>query len=271
MVVRRGGYYRKSDSRHVKRFRCLHCQRSFSEGTFDPRIHQKKRLKNKMIFELFASGVSQRRIARVLRISRHMVARRLIYLAARAREEMEFDIACRKVRELEFDEMETSEHSKCKPISIPIAVEAGTRRILAFEVASMSAKGRLTKKSLKLYGKRLEERRHKRRLMFRRLQPIIYEDATIKSDSNPHYMADVKEFFPNATYIQVPGIRGAVTGQGELKKVKFDPIFSLNHTAAMLRANVSSLIRQTWCTTKRKERLADRLAIYAVYHNRHLK
>ena len=51
------------------------------------------------------------------------------------------------------------------------------------------------------------------------------------------------------------------------KKVKFDPLFSLNHTFAMLRANVNRLFRKTWCTTKKPQRLADHLALYALYHN----
>ncbi len=57
---------------------------------------------------------------------------------------------------------------------------------------------------------------------------------------------------------------------GELKKVGFDPIFSLNHTYAMFRAHLSRLIRKTWNTTKKPDRLADHLAIYALIHNQRL-
>ena len=35
----------------------------------------------------------------------------------------------------------------------------------------------------------------------------------------------------------------------------------------MLRANISRLIRKTWATTKRADRLAAHIAIYAWYHN----
>jgi hypothetical protein len=81
----------------------------------------------------------------------------------------------------------------------------------------------------------------------------------------------VKAHFPNCTHIDFLGQRGSTTGQGELKAVRFDPLFSLNHSCAMFRANMSRLIRKTWSTTKKMERLADHLAIYAVYHNQHLK
>jgi hypothetical protein len=38
----------------------------------------------------------------------------------------------------------------------------------------------------------------------------------------------------------------------------------------MTRANMNRLFRRTWCTTKLPARLADHLAIYAVFHNKML-
>jgi hypothetical protein len=38
----------------------------------------------------------------------------------------------------------------------------------------------------------------------------------------------------------------------------------------MLRANISRLFRKTWNTTKNVDRLADHVALYAVYHNENL-
>ena len=266
-----GSYYRTSDSRHVKRFKCLTCKKTFSQATHDSCYRQKKRQKNRAIYELLASGVTGRRIARLLRIHRTTVARRLIFLGSWAREKLYFDTAFSRVQEMEFDDLETFEHSKCKPLSVTLAVESKTRRILGFEVAQMAAKGRLAEKSRKLYGKRRDERGRMRRKLFANLERVLSPGALIKSDSNPYYLDDVKRYFPDCHYIQVLGQRGAITGQGELKKIPFDPIFSLNHTCAMFRANVARLIRKTWATTKLKSRLEDHLAIYAVYHNQHLK
>jgi hypothetical protein len=182
-----------------------------------------------------------------------------------------FENAFRRFNHIQFDDMETFEHTKCKPISVILAVEKKTRWIVGFKVARMPAKGLLAKRAFKKYGPRRDERSQMRKILFKDLQPIIADQAIIESDSNPHYKDDVKEFFPNAHHLTYLGKRGAITGQGELKKTKFDPLFSLNHTCAMYRANVSRLIRKTWCTTKKLERLADHLAIYAWYHNKHLK
>ena len=103
--------------------------------------------------------------------------------------------------------------------------------------------------------------------LFKNLKPYLHPEAVIESDENPHYPNHVKRHVPHAKHIRYKGARGAVSGQGELKKQKFDPLFSLNHTCAMLRANISRLFRRTWNTTKKLESLVDHLWIYVRYHN----
>jgi hypothetical protein len=168
---------------------------------------------------------------------------------------------------LQFDDLETSEHTKLKPLSVTLAVEKQSRTILGFEVSQMPAKGVLARKSVKKYGYRADHRPIARELLFSRIKPKMERDATIESDSNPHYVNDVKRHFPNATHKSYMGGRGAVVGQGELKKLKFDPLFSLNHTCAMFRANINRLFRKTWCTTKKLENLARHIEIYMYFHN----
>jgi hypothetical protein len=99
---------------------------------------------------------------------------------------------------------------------------------------------------------------------------LICEDAVIRSDENPHYVEDVKKHFPGCQHISHKGRRGCVTGQGELKRGGFDPLFTLNHTCAMVRDNLKRLARRTWCTTKKPERLQGQLTLYAMYHNEFL-
>ena len=266
-IVPHGRYYRTSDSKYVERFKCSLCKKTFSKGTLDPCFKQKKRQKNLRLFRYFASGVSGRRSAELLNINRKTVARKLIFLGQICTEQLLFELNSKPVSAMQFDDLETFEHTKCKPVSVTIAVEEKTRRVLGFRVAKMGAKGLLVKKAFKKYGRRIDERSRMRKELFKELAPAILPGATIKSDSNPYYVDDVKKFFPGCPHITYLGKRGAITGQGELKKTEFDPLFSLNHTYAMFRANMSRLIRKTWCTTKKIERLRDHLAIYAVYHN----
>jgi transposase-like protein len=270
-IVRFGIYHRTSDSKTVKRYRCKLCRKTFSQATVEVCFRQKKRQKNNQILELLASGVSQRRTARLLRLQRKTVARRLVFLGRICLEKLRMETALTKVTEVQFDDLETFEHTKLKPVSILLVVVGGTRQILGFGVASMGPKGLLAARSIKKFGRRNDDRSKVRKRIFREICPSMAPSAIIKSDSNPYYIHDVKKYFPGRQHWTCLGQRGAITGQGELKKIKYDPIFSLNHTCAMLRANIARLIRKTWCTTKKRERLADHLAIYAYYHNRELK
>src|SRR5690606_10488418 len=122
-----------------------------------------------------------------------------------------------KAVEIAFDDLETFEHTKCKPLSVTLAVESRTRRILGLEVSSMPAKGPLAEKALRKYGPREDLRSEGRRRLFSRIEDLIEPNAVIKSDSNPHYKNDVSSFFPRARYKQYLGKRGSLGGQGELK------------------------------------------------------
>ncbi len=271
-VIRHGTFYRRSDRRRITRYRCLRCRRSFSTATFEPCYRQLKRHINERLRTDLCSGVTMRRAAVNLRVSRTTVARKLKFLAIQARRRQETDLArARRKLIIEFDDMETFEHTKCKPLSITVAVEFKTRRILGLEVSRMPAKGKLAAIARKKYGFRRDERPEGRRRLFESIAPLVDPRAEIKSDQNPHYPPDVAKHFPLAKHVRYKGRRGCVVGQGELKRGGFDPLFALNHTCASFRANVSRLYRRTWNTTKRPDRLADHLSLYMDYHNRRLK
>lgn len=267
-IIRRGFYYRASDSRYVQRFRCQGCYSEFSHATNHPCARQKKRHQNETIRRLLASGMTQRRIAIVLKLNRKTVVRKFLFLGMQSRERwMVQNRAKPKARTVEFDDLETFEHTKCKPLSVTLLVEHGSRRILGLRVSSMPSRGPLAERSRQKYGPRVDERRAARRELFGEIQELVHEDVVVKSDQNPHYPLDVKTFFPSATHERHKGRRGAITGQGELKRIGFDPLFSLNHTCAMLRANINRLFRRTWSTTKIAARLELHLYLYAHYHN----
>ena len=267
-VVRVGFFRRKSDCRLVQRFRCMRCLKQFSNATGHPAFGQNKRQKNFELAGLLTSGVSLRRSARILHLSRTTIDRKFRYLGEQARIKLHAsNLKHPLAHEVVFDDQETYEHTKCKPLSITLAVEARTRRILGFEVSQMPAKGPLVQIALKKYGPRKDQRSVGRAKLFQTLQALVKNDARFISDQNPHYPNDLKKAFPNATHVTHKGQRGSIAGQGELKKIRFDPLFALNHTCAMTRANMNRLIRRTWCTTKIPERLRDHFAIYAVFHN----
>ncbi len=267
-IVRVGQFYRRCDNSFQQRFYCKSCRRSFSEAKFDFYYRQRKRKVNKDIFLGLVSGESQRRLSCLLQINRKTVVRKfrllgLISYYALKQKRLDFLPST----EIEFDDLETFEHSKLKPLSVTMAVETKSRRILGFRVSSMPAKGLLVKRSLKKYGKRRDDRKYNRRALFNEIQTHVDPQALIKSDENPHYGSDVKHYFPKCIHQVFKGRRSCVVGQGELKAGGFDPLFSLNHTLAMCRANINRLFRRTWNTTKKMENLTLHLALYSFFHN----
>lgn len=269
-IVRVGFFYRSSDKSYVRRYRCRSCRRSFSAATRKPEYRQKKRQLNGELLLLFNSGISQRRLSLTHGLNRNTVVRKFRFLAHLAKKEhaaWQTIQSLAPISDVQFDDLETSEHTKCKPLSVALAVDAKSRKILSFQVSRMPAKGHLAEISRRKYGPRRDERPNGWGRLMKELKPLITKDACLLSDENPHYINPVKNHHPEVDHQTVKSRRGCIAGQGELKKIGFDPLFSLNHTCAMLRANLNRLFRRTWCTTKTIRGLEDHLALYVVFHN----
>lgn len=267
-IVRFGSFYRSSDRKSVQRYFCKPCKHHFSVATLFDCYKQKKRHMNQKIARELVAGVSMRECARILKLNKKTVVRKLIHMGLRAQKNIEeLNKKRLKIQVIEFDDLETFEHTKCKPVAVSLAVEHKTRWIVGYEVSQMPAKGLLVAKSLKKYGKRKDHRPWARVKLFKRIKKYAHAQLLIKSDENPHYTKDIKRFFPNARHEVYKGRKSSLGGQGELKKGGFDPIFSLNHTCAVLRYRTSRLIRKTWNTTKKKERLNLHLALVVLHHN----
>lgn len=268
-VTRLGFFLRACDRKRIRRYKCLDCLKTFSDATFTFEYRQRKRGINLQLFRYFVSCVSMRRSAINLKIHRTTVDRRLVYFAKfgehRLRSYLEETSGLERIQ---FDDMESSEHTKLKPLSIPMVVDEKSRRILAFDVVSMPAKGLLAEVSRKKYGKRPDHRKNGWRTVLTQVAPSITKTATITTDSHTMYPQMIKRHLPRGvTHIREKGRKACVAGQGELKVGGFDPLFSFNHTAAMLRDNVKRLVRRTWCNTKKAERLKMHIFVYSYWHN----
>ena len=209
-----------------------------------------------------------RRIALVLGIHPITVARKLEFLAQQFRLKQDKMIENpHLISAIQFDELITIEHTKCKPLAVSMAVAEKSRKIIGFRVSQTPATGHLARISRKKYGYRPDCRLEGMNDLFKQLKSTLSPKISIKSDECPFYHGVVKRYFPQANYVQHHSHKSSVAGQGELKKVWKDPLFYINHTFAMLRANINRLVRKTWCTTKKVSRLIDHLTIYMWMHN----
>jgi hypothetical protein len=251
---------------------CRECCLTFSRATFHPCFDQKKRQINVPLWHHLDSKVSERQLARLLEIDRKTVARKLRFLGLQARivlRQMRADLKAQGLRtSIQFDEMETFEHTKCKPLSVPLVVDGKTRLILGIDVCQMPAHGRLAEISRRKYGPRPSHRIPTLRRVLRTVRPVIDPGAVFKSDMHPYYPPMIRDYFPQAQHRRYKGRLPTETGQGELKQGGWDPLFSVNHTAGMIRDHVSRFVRKTWGTTKKRARLKNHLMLYAVWHNK---
>ena len=267
-IVKRGRYVRPSDHVSLQRYYCKDCKKSFSESYFGIEYRLRKRRINQAVFRTLCSGVSQRACAFLLGVDRETIARRIVLFGRCAAHNLAvYRSTVEPKSDVQFDEMISFEHTKCKPLTLPIAVENKTRKILAVAVGRIPANGHLAAISRKKYGPRPCERKGTMHRLFDDFSQCLAPRGMIRSDQSKLYPSIVKKFLPHWQYEAFKGMRGCVVGLGELKATTFDPLFSLNHTYAMIRDGLKRLSRRTWCVTKRPDRLEMLLNIYAWFHN----
>lgn len=270
-IIKRGIYLRPSDGKKIQRFQCKICSKSFSSQSLSFDYRLRKRRINQRVFLMLSKGVSQRGCAQILGVDPKTISRRVWRFGRCAKAHLgKLQKSSLEIDSITFDEMETFEHTKLKPLTIPIAVETKTRRVLALDVGKIAAKGHLAQLSRRKYGFRQCQRKQVLESLFEQLKLVTSSECVFLSDESQHYPPALFRHFCGYEHKRYKGRKPAVVGQGEMKKGGFDPLFCLNQTAAMFRDNIKRLSRRTWCTTKRIDRLLDFLYIYAMYHNQRI-
>ncbi len=267
-AVKRGYYLRPSDNKRFQRFQCKACKKTFSEQLFGIEYRLRRRENLQRIYRVLCRGMSQRAVAEEFSMHRDAIATRIVRFGRCSRSNLEYYRENReKVKEVQFDELITFEHTKCKPLTVPIAVENGSRKILALKVGKIPASGHLAEISRKRYGHRKSERSRVLNELIQDLKICALNRAHFTSDEAIEYPPLILKHFPEATHATFKGRRAVIAGLGELKKGGYDPLFSLNHTYAMFRDNLKRLSRRTWATTKDPAKLELMLYMYAWFHN----
>ena len=274
-IVKNGRDFRSSDSRYVQRLLCKECGKYFSTATFSAAKNQNKRRLNHHVYRLFVHGMSVSNIASYLQTSKKTVLKKLEFLAEQKAKENKkiLDSKKGKVELVVFDELLTHEHTKCKPLSVSMAVEKGSGFILGYKVAKSPATGKLAAISKRKYGPRPNEEKKGLKALFDDIIPSLSKEVLIESDRKLIYKPIVKQKLTEAkikfTHLRYKGAKNKERGQGEMinHAREHDPLYWINHTFAMLRYKISRLIRKTWCNTKKQINLEAHLEIYMYYHN----
>jgi transposase-like protein len=264
--VKRHGYFRiKRTNSIIRRYRCKTCNKTFSSRTTSPDYRHKKRDLNAPLLSLLAKGVTLRDCARFLGITYKNTYRKFLWLGDQAEEYKK--LLKLEAQSLFFDEMETIEHTKCKPLGIFLAVNE-EYLLLEAKVAKMPAKGRLAKFSVKKYGKRIDERPQVAEECFCLIkEKLKLPPKEIFSDAKPSYFPLVTRHFPKVPHYihsRADKDRHRDRIHENHHKKRFDPMFRVNQRCAKLRAQIKRLARRSWCTTKKPENLQRHLNIFLI-------
>lgn len=262
------GYFKTQWNRQpVPRYQCKNCGKFFSASTMKPLVYRQKKPKVAgEVFKFYASGVSQRRLAICLGVNRKTVVRKFLMLARQARIAHEAFVAKGNLKTswAQFDEMETYEHTKMKPLSIALAVVGKTGQIIEAQAAPMRCKGHLAKASNEKYGWRQDTRDAAREDVMLMVKKCARKDLLVVTDKKTSYIKMVRKYLPGATherYLRKP------SKLGQSRHNKDDMLFTLNYTCAKIRGDLSRMARRTWVTTKAQWALQAHLDLYIAWNN----
>ena len=263
--IKKGYYKTKHNHQPVPRYQCKGCNKKFSTHTFSETYKQKKPELNKQIFKLYASNMTQRRIAKVLGINKNTVPVKFMFLAEKARKIHNTKLSTGKINTslVQFDEMETFEHTRMKPLSIALAVKAKDGTIIDARVATMNAKGHLAAKSREKYGW-FTDTRHVA------CTQVAQSILKCSGGWDVKVISDSKRAYPNLLKIDKRiTVEQVLSPKGKTRKGELNPMFWLNHICARIRLDLSRMGRKTWATTKKMDALQTHLDLYIAWHNKY--
>jgi hypothetical protein len=269
-----GSYPRAVDGRRVQRYRCTHCQRRFSSQSFRLDFRQQKPRINAPILGCFASKVTHRQTARILRVDRKTVQRRLrVFGPALRRWHAVFLARARQRGGLEgsfsFDELETYEHDRrLMPVTVPVLIHRKSRFIVHLETADLPARGGLSAHDLA--RKQVREVRYGKRLngSARAVEDCLLALKAVHAPRVPlEIVTDRKQSYPPLVRRHFARRSAFVRESSSTTRNTLNPLFPINHTLAMLRDQVSRLVRRSWAASKRQAELRHHLWIFTAWRN----
>jgi transposase-like protein len=269
---RRGSFRRALDGRIVQRYACGTCGKTFSDQTFrlDYRLRRPKL--TEPAFWMFASKVTHRQTARLLRCARGTVHHRVELLGRHCR-----DFHARQMTrlrgallpDLALDELETYETDRrLKPLTVPVLLHEASWFVLDAQVAPLASRGGLTPKDqqrkerlVELEGRRRSGSTEAVAKCFANVAPLLTPGSSgmLRTDQKQTYVRLKKKLLPKELlHVRI---------SSEEPRGLDNPLFRINRTLAMMRDGVSRLVRRTWAASKKREQLEKHLWVWIVFRN----
>ena len=268
---RRNGSYRpRCRTEPVPRFKCRLCRRGFSRQTFRLDYRDKRPDKNVELFKLLTSGVGLRQAGRYLGLDVHAVQKKFRKIARHMR------LLNRNLLRglpghcvLLLDELESFEHRRIAPLTVPVLIERRSKLVLATDVAPIrrvAKRGSRRQRWLERFeatsGRRRDRGHNCIRRVFGRMSRLLGgQVATLITDQKSAYATQCRRRFGGQVLHH--------TVPSTLARTVYNPLFAINLTDAMMRDNNGRLRRRSWLVSKRGRFLGLQLELFAAYRNWH--
>ena len=250
---KRGSY--ESKGKRVQRYQCKACYKTFTSRTNSDNYRMRSQSLEKKIIEMYCERMSLRGISRVLGVEYNTV---VSYFRKAARKAQIENLKSLEIRDfvttyIQFDEMETFEHTKKRPLGIMLFIRAKTGEIISAKVSKSHIRALAVSPTVaKDWNAQVDKTKVIQESLVEAKKVSNRVHATIACDGLPHQVKIAKHFC-DESHISVQVL------EGENKKIDLSIL--------KLRQDISRLGRKTLSTTKKAERLQNHLDLYINYHN----
>ena len=253
---KKGKYKTRKNQIAIQRYKCRPCGFLFTANSLRKTYRQRKPELNKKVMALYCEGNTLRGIGRLLGISYNTVVAKFKFMANLARERhlkalQEGEI---KTKYVQFDEMQTFEHTKKKPLGIELSIRPKTGQILAAKVCRIPM-GAVTAspKAKAEYAKQTNRKQGMSEMLIETSKALNPSYSVLSCDGLYQNVTMAKKICDNSL------IETHVNDHAGM--------WRLNHTCAKLRHHLSRLVRRTWATTKKMDRLQMHLDLFIACQN----
>jgi len=260
-----GHYTRIRNRRKVQRYKCLACDATFSDQTFDKTYRQKRPDLLETVLRAASNSNGIRRMAADLRTTTTTVQRKVKFLhkiceSFHVKHLSQWDRA-EKPR-FQFDELWSVEGCRWQALTVPIVVEKDSYFIVSARAAYDFCKSNSPQIREFFNERRKEGISEQDKILKRAIKRCLIMKPqgriVIESDRKTTYPEIIKAVVGTRLVHE----RFNAGDEDEKKK-----LFPVNNAIACLRAEKAMLRRESWYITKNKNWLNRQLALYTLYSN----
>lgn len=293
-----GKIYLKLDRKYIQRYRCKTCKKSFiNKDRLERNPKEKMYSSRKEIAEMYCMGMSLRDLSKKMNITRKTIDRKIELITEEINkkykdfETFNFNSHHEENEDrrpiIVFDEMESYEHTKLKPLSISIAYDVINKKIIDIQVATFFPKGRFISTLHKKPHLRIKYELAKRYREDNRNEQMTKVLESVKNyiahnkhkplfitDGRAVYKTLLKEVFRNQNFVHEVIISKEMienfvqTSKYGMNQVNIREKASFDALCATMRSKLSRLRRDSFIHTKKVNNLYNTLLLFMDFWNK---